>query len=241
MDNNVILVIGAHSEIAQAIIHRHLEHDDVVYGVSRQLQQTSELPEKNLHWIVSDHSKGHIHEIIDNIQQQQQVISHVYCCTGLLHSEHIQPEKKIEDLDVEKTQQVFLVNTITPLMWLQGLKPLMRKHEQMVITVLSARVGSIEDNRSGGWYSYRASKSALNMMLKTASIEFSRINKNIKLVAFHPGTVDTPLSKPFQHSVQPDKLFTAEFVALQLEQCIKQLEFDGSLAYLDWAGESINF
>ena len=107
--------------------------------------------------------------------------------------------------------------------------------------LFSARVGSISDNRLGGWYSYRASKAALNMMIKTAAIELARRAKNIKLIAFHPGTTDTPLSKPFQKNVPENKLFSAEFVAKQLLDIVENTPIDQSPSYLDWQGETINW
>ena len=105
--------------------------------------------------------------------------------------------------------------------------------------MLSARVGSIGDNRLGGWYSYRASKAALNMMLKCAALELKRLNRGAKLVAYHPGTVDTPLSQPFQAGVAPEKLLSAEKAAEALERVLGELTADGELSYLDWRGEVI--
>ena len=107
--------------------------------------------------------------------------------------------------------------------------------------MLSARVGSIGDNHLGGWYAYRASKAALNMLLKTAAIEYSRRSANVKLLSFHPGTTDTPLSKPFQSSVAADKLFTPDFVAAQLIALMTAADIDGQLAFIDWNGQSIDW
>ena len=106
---------------------------------------------------------------------------------------------------------------------------------------MSARVGSISDNRLGGWYSYRASKCALNMLLKTSAIELNRKHKNVKLISFHPGTTDTKLSRPFQSSVSRDKLFTPDFVATKLMDLMRKTDVDGELAYLDWAGAPIDW
>ena len=105
---------------------------------------------------------------------------------------------------------------------------LIRKSEAPRIAVLSARVGSLGDNELGGWYSYRASKAALNMMMKCAAIEVRRLNKQAKLVAYHPGTVDSPLSKPFQRSVPEGQLFTPQFSAAQLIDILDHSEPMGS-------------
>jgi NAD(P)-dependent dehydrogenase (short-subunit alcohol dehydrogenase family) len=132
-------------------------------------------------------------------------------------------------------------NALTPMLWIKKLISILSGKSPCKIVVFSARVGSISDNRLGGWYSYRASKSALNMMLKTTSIELARRDKNIKLVAFHPGTTDTPLSKPFQRNVPANKLFTCEFVAKQLLSIIVEIPFDQQVSYLDWQGKKINW
>jgi NAD(P)-dependent dehydrogenase (short-subunit alcohol dehydrogenase family) len=133
------------------------------------------------------------------------------------------------------------VNALTPMLVLSTLWALMRSSTQPRVAVLTARVGSLTDNELGGWYSYRASKAALNMMLKCAAIEVRRINKNAKLIAYHPGTVDSPLSKPFQRSVPEGKLFSPDFSAEQLDNLMTSAVPDGALSYLDWAGQTIDW
>jgi NAD(P)-dependent dehydrogenase (short-subunit alcohol dehydrogenase family) len=127
------------------------------------------------------------------------------------------------------------------MLWLKQLKPRLRKSSACTVTFFSARVGSISDNQRGGWYSYRSSKAALNMLLKSASIEFSHLNKNIKLLAFHPGTVDSFLSKPFHKMLAKGQLLQADDVAERLDNIISGLPMDGKLSYLDWKGEDIAF
>jgi len=122
---------------------------------------------------------------------------------------------------------------------LKLLHPILKGKQRCVVAALSARVGSINDNHLGGWYAYRSSKAALNMMLRTLSIEYARRVKNVKLIAFHPGTTDTALSKPFQTSVPAEKLFTTEFVAARLCRIMHDAEIDGQLSYLDWDNKSI--
>ncbi|OJI04121.1 SDR family NAD(P)-dependent oxidoreductase [Polynucleobacter sp. MWH-Adler-W8] len=116
---------------------------------------------------------------------------------GVLHSEQWMPEKKLDDLNSAQLAEMFNTNTIGPALTIKHFsKVLDPKHG--VMATLSAKVGSIEDNRLGGWYSYRASKAALNMIIKTASIEFARTKPNIALIALHPGTVKSGLSQPFR-------------------------------------------
>jgi NAD(P)-dependent dehydrogenase (short-subunit alcohol dehydrogenase family) len=120
----------------------------------------------------------------------------VIIATGVLHTSQFGPEKKMGDLDLTKMQQVFQVNTFGPTLLIGHLVKLLDK-QRGVMAVLSAKVGSIGDNRMGGWYSYRASKAALNMMIKTAAIEVRRTQPVAVLLALHPGTVVSRLSQPF--------------------------------------------
>ncbi len=121
----------------------------------------------------------------------------IIAATGMLHSAHFMPEKRLADLNYAQLEHTFRTNTLGPAMVLRHFAPLLDS-QRSVLAVLSAKVGSIEDNRLGGWYSYRASKAALNMLLKTAAIEVKRSNPNAVLVALHPGTVSSRLSQPFR-------------------------------------------
>lgn len=121
----------------------------------------------------------------------------VIVATGVLHTEAAQPEKRLADLQLAAMQEVFRLNTFGPALVLRHFAPLLDR-QRSVMALLSARVGSIEDNRLGGWYSYRASKAALNMLVKTASIELRRTHPGAVVVALHPGTVRSALSRPFR-------------------------------------------
>jgi len=164
----------------------------------------------------------------------------VIVANGILHDGELMPEKSLRDLSQEKFQHVFEVNTITPALIAKHFLPKLNKQQTSIFAALSARVGSISDNRLGGWYSYRASKAALNMVIKTASIEVKRRNKHAIIVGLHPGTVDSNLSKPFQRNVPEGDLFTPEYSAnklldvldnLTLEQTGKCFAFDGTEVY----------
>lgn len=116
---------------------------------------------------------------------------------GMLHSEAFMPEKRLADLNLHQMQATFQANTFGPALALRYFVPLLDR-ERAILAMLSAKVGSIGDNRLGGWYSYRASKAALNMMIKTAAIEVARSQQHSVLVALHPGTVNSRLSQPFR-------------------------------------------
>lgn len=117
--------------------------------------------------------------------------------TGLLHGPGLMPEKRLADLSFEALQRVFQVNVFGPALLLRHFAPLLAR-ERALVGLLSAKVGSIGDNRLGGWASYRASKAALNMLVKTASIELHRTHPGAAIVALHPGTVKSALSRPFR-------------------------------------------
>jgi NAD(P)-dependent dehydrogenase (short-subunit alcohol dehydrogenase family) len=130
---------------------------------------------------------------------------------------------------------------VVPSLWLAALSQSLTRGSSCKIAALSARVGSISDNRLGGWYSYRASKAALNMVMKSAAIEYSRRLPGVKIVAFHPGTTDTALSRPFQRGVPEGKLFAPDFVAQRLASLLDSIEVDGELSFLDWDGKKIEW
>ena len=136
-------------------------------------------------------------------------------------------------------QQVFQINTIAPALIAQQLLPLMRKGHKTVFSVLSARVGSISDNRLGGWYSYRASKAALNMLLKNLAIEHKAILPQAIICGLHPGTVDTSLSKPFHRNVPEGKLFTTLESVEYLLEVVNDLSAKDKGKVLAWDGKEI--
>jgi NAD(P)-dependent dehydrogenase (short-subunit alcohol dehydrogenase family) len=124
---------------------------------------------------------------------------------------------------------------------LQWMKPYLPTKQSCFWVQLSAKVGSISDNQLGGWYSYRASKAALNMLLKTAAIELARSHKQLTIAAIHPGTTDTQLSKPFQGRLSADKLFTPAMSAARIAQVIDSLEPAMSGALWHWDGTRLPY
>jgi len=136
-------------------------------------------------------------------------------------------------------KQVFAINTIGPALVAKHFLPLLDRNRRSVFAALSARVGSISDNRLGGWYGYRASKSALNMIIKTLAIELSRRNREAICIGLHPGTVDSRLSAPFQNNVAADKLFAPDLAATQLLEVVDQVRSEQSGRLLAWNGLEI--
>ena len=163
----------------------------------------------------------------------------VVVTTGLLHDQGHRPERSFRELDAAWLAQNYLINTIGPALIAKHFLPLLPKDDRSIFAVLSARVGSISGNVLGGWHSYRASKAALNMLIKTFALELGRSHKRAICVALHPGTVDTPLSKPFQGNVVAGTLFTPERAALQLLDVIDNLKPGDSGKHFSLDGEEI--
>ena len=166
----------------------------------------------------------------------------VIVATGILHRDpDIQPEKRLADLDPQKLAEVMHINTIGPALLAKHFLPVLRRDAKSVFAAISARVGSISDNRLGGWSSYRASKAALNMLLRTFSIEHARTNPDSVVVALHPGTTDTALSKPFQRNVPEGKLFSPDFVAERLLSVIDGLTSGDTGGFFAWDASPIEY
>lgn len=238
------LVIGANGGIGQAVVNELLQQQYSVVAISRK---SMDVQHPKLQCLLCDSTETDIDSRIQTLTELKGRLSRIVIATGVLHQAGpptLAPEKRLEDIDPEQLMHSTYINTVLPAMWVAKLLPLIKGSKgspRCVIAALSARVGSIGDNRLGGWYSYRSSKAALNMFLKTAAIEYSRRAKNVKLLAFHPGTTDTTLSQPFQANVPEGKLFTPEFVAQKLVGIMDKVPVDGELSYLDWQGESIEW
>lgn len=159
--------------------------------------------------------------------------------SGLLHASGIAPEKSLEQLNAQALQAVFAVNAHGPILLAKSLLPWLKQRRRIVFASLSARVGSIDDNRLGGWYAYRAAKAAQNQLLKTLAIELTRRNPDAIVLALHPGTTDTGLSQPFRQNVAADKLFTPEFVAARLMAIIEQATPADSGRFIAWDGQPV--
>lgn len=161
----------------------------------------------------------------------------VLCATGALHVDGRAPEKRLAELNPATMARAFAVNTIGPAMVIKHFHPLLARRERSLLGVLSARVGSIGDNRLGGWYSYRASKAALNMLLHTAAIEVARQRPLAVLAALHPGTVVSALSAPIIGDAEAS---TPDQAAARLLAVLDALPAEGaSGGFHAWDGQTI--
>lgn len=241
MSQNV-LVIGANGGIAQAIVQQ-LEKNATakIYTVSRDPLAYSSAKVEHIQLDSSDEHA--LLSFVEDMRASKIFFNKVICTTGVLHTsgaKTLKPEKRLEDINPLQLSEYFRVNTIVPALWLKHLIKIIAKDNASIV-FFSARVGSISENELGGWYGYRASKAALNMMVKTASVEYKRRSPNTILACYHPGTVDTALSKPFQGNVKPGKLFSADFTASQLLNHMTKFTPELSPYYIDWDGETIAY
>jgi NAD(P)-dependent dehydrogenase (short-subunit alcohol dehydrogenase family) len=239
-ENLRVIIIGASGGIGAGFIDHLIDSDQVsqVYALSRQGIAHPSPKVANLTFDFTDEdSLVAAAEALRELDPFDLII----VATGLLQGEGITPEKSIRDLSFKGFETSFMVNTIGPAMTAKYFLPLLNRNRKSVFAALSARVGSISDNRIGGWYAYRASKAALNMVLKTLSIEYGRRFKEAIFIGLHPGTVDTNLSKPFQKNVPEGKLFTPEFSTEKLLAVIDQVTPEDTGSLFDWAGEKIPF
>ena len=163
----------------------------------------------------------------------------VLVTTGLLHEGERGPEKAMRELDPGWLARQYQINAIGPALVAKHFLPLMPRTGRTVFAVLSARVGSVSDNRLGGWYGYRASKAALNQLVRSLAIEERRRNERSMVVALHPGTVDTALSRPFQAGVRAGSLFAPDRAAVQLLDVLEGLRPADSGRLFAWDGTEI--
>lgn len=168
-------------------------------------------------------------------------IDRIITTAGVLYDAKIQPEKRVGALDPDAMLHLYQVNAMGPVLFLKSLWPALRRTHPITVASLSARVGSIADNRLGGWYSYRASKAALNQYMRTLSIELARYNDQAKIVTLHPGTVKTSLSQPFRSHVAKEQLKSAADSAAQLWTVLDQLSPNDSGGFFAYDGQPIMF
>ena len=191
-----------------------------------------------IHCVYFDFDEFLKNESIDSIESILNKKPNVIIfATGILHSEKFMPEKKIQEVELANLYTLFNINAFVPFLILKKLIRFYGRNDRVLFGFISARVGSIEDNRLGGWYSYRASKASLNMLIKTASIELKRTHPEFSIKILHPGTVDTNLSKPFAKNSNYKIMSPNE----STEKMIKVLFGDGEGLFYDFNGNEIKY
>jgi NAD(P)-dependent dehydrogenase (short-subunit alcohol dehydrogenase family) len=235
-----VVVVGASGGIGAALVQHLVDSPQVarVHALSRGGRSHPSPKVANLTFDFLDEDS-----LIAAAQALEEVkpLDMVIVATGLLQGEGITPEKNLRALSHKGFETSYATNVIGPAMCAKYFIPLLHRKRRAVFAALSARVGSISDNRLGGWYAYRASKAALNMVLKTAAIETARRFPEQLIIGLHPGTVDTGLSKPFQGNVPEGKLFTPEFSAQKLLEVIDGRTPADTGQLFAWDGQRVEF
>lgn len=242
-----VLVTGASSGIGLALVRELVDNHQVgrVHAVARSASVNEALlalqsrGDEKLTLVDADITKESDLARLAAILPPGDALHLLINAAGVLHGNGLAPEKAIEQTSRDSFEQVFALNAFAPLLLAKALLPKLCRNQAAVFASLSARVGSIGDNRAGGWYAYRASKAAQNQLLKTFSIEWKRRNPLGICLMLHPGTVDTPLSAPFQSKVPPAQLFDTACAAKQLLRVIAGSTPVDSGRFMDWRGQDI--
>lgn len=236
-----MVILGAGGGLGKALTNALTAEypEETIVTVSRQ---ALEAPDERVQRIqVNDYSEEALNTVVDDFQSQGLKLTGLISTIGMLHDDDTFPEKKLGDLNEANLRKLFDVNAIQPILALKSFSSVLdRKHTKFWVQ-LSAKVGSIEDNYLGGWYAYRASKAALNMLLKTASIELKRTHKRLVVAAIHPGTTDTALSKPFQSRIPDEKLYTPELSAKRIIKVIKEIQPENTGKLWHWDGTELPY
>ncbi len=241
------LVTGASSGVGLAMLRQLLANRHVagVFAVSRSaashpaLIALQALHGERLQCVSADITdEGDLSRLASTVQGVD-ALHLVFNAAGILHGEGLAPEKSIQQVSGASLERVFALNAFAPVLLAKALMPQLCRGQPAVFASLSARVGSIGDNRTGGWYAYRASKAAQNQLLRTFAIEWKRRNPLGICLSLHPGTVDTPLSAPFQARVPADKLFDPDRAAAQLLKVIAASSPADTGRFVAWDGQKI--
>lgn len=234
-----VAVVGGSGGVGRAIIGQATELPEVgaVYCLSRTL--SGNLPDQVPHIKIDVTDEAAIGAAAARIGETGP-LDIIIVATGLLHERPgIEPEKDWRHLTAAQLATYFAVNTIGPALVAKHFLPLMRRDTPGVFAALSARVGSISDNGIGGWYGYRASKAALNMIVRNLAIELRRKRYRTICVGLHPGTVETGLSEPFMANTRPGQVVAPEVAARNLLTVIGQLTDAESGQLIAWDGKII--
>lgn len=249
MPEQHILIQGAGRGVGLALVKQLLRDDHVRLSATVREPENAEA----LQTLVTRHGserlaifaldlsdEDSIRATCQAVGQRHPRLDLMMICAGLLHDDQgLWPEKQLADIDPELLARSFAINATGPALMIKHFHTLLSHGERAVIASLSARVGSISDNRLGGWYAYRAAKAAQNQLTRSAAIELKRKSKRLICVGLHPGTVNTELSAPFQKRVPRNQLQTAEQAAGHLLDVVARLTPADSGQLFDWAGKQI--
>lgn len=233
---HTVIVIGGSGGLGRAMVKTLLDQLPEVRVVATHHSAAIPFQQERLDWRQLDvRDSAAIEQCSSDFGRVDWIVNFV----GFLHGKAGGPEKNIRALDPDFLIESIRINSLPTLLLAKHFGSALKQSPAPLLATVSARVGSIEDNRLGGWYSYRISKAALNMALKTLSIEWKHSHPKGCVAALHPGTNDTALSKPFQANVAPQNLFKPEYTTSMLLQLLTQLDPARSGNFWAWDGETI--
>ena len=238
MENAIktVLVIGGSGGIGKAVVEQLQTIQPTANIHTTFFNGKPDFSLENVTWHKVDITKeSDVQQLASHFSSLDWVIN----CVGILHTTTHQPEKSLNTIDPEFFLENMTTNALPTLLLAKHFTSLLKRSPAGKLATISAKVGSISDNRLGGWYSYRSSKASLNMLIKSISIEWSRVAKRATILSLHPGTTDTPLSKPFQTNVPEGKLFDADDVARQLLSIIERSTPQESGRFFAYNGEEL--
>ncbi|MEX2642102.1 MAG: SDR family NAD(P)-dependent oxidoreductase [Acetobacterales bacterium] len=235
-DDGCAVVFGASGAIGGALLAA-LRKDPTfgtVHGFSRHSDPGVDVTDERSIAGLANHLSNMAAPVRSNMAAPVRLILNA---TGFLHGEGLAPEKSWRHIDAAHMAHAFAVNATGPALLMKHLLPLLPRQGKAVFATLSAKVGSIGDNRIGGWYSYRASKAALNQIVHTAAIELQWRKPSAICVALHPGTVDSPLSGPF--GKKGLDVVAPPAAAARLLAVVDGLKPEDSGGFFDYAGSAL--
>lgn len=242
-----ILIAGVSGAIGHALAVHYLNRDEAteVIGLCRnpdavEFDASVNQRVQTIAWDAADEaSLRAVAEGLSDILPAEQGLDAVIYAAGILHSQDMAPEKRLEDLRGDSLARAYAVNASGYAVLMKAVAPWLRHKRFKTVVAISAKVGSIEDNGFGGWYAYRSSKAALNMLVRNFAIELPRKHGPIACIALHPGTTLSPLSEPFSKSLAQLKVHEPEETAANLSAVIDDLTEEKNGAFLSWDGTSI--
>jgi NAD(P)-dependent dehydrogenase (short-subunit alcohol dehydrogenase family) len=230
------LIVGGNGGLGLELVKQLLARENSTRIVATYHRQRPAFSHPNLTWQALDVTDE---AAIEKVWPGDQPLDLLVYAVGFLHTEDRLPEKTIRRFSSDLFLQSIHINTLPALLLAHHLQPALKLSPSPRYVAISARVGSITENRKGGWYSYRTSKAALNMALKTLSIEWGVALPRACVALLHPGTAATPLSHPFQSSITPETLFSASHSAGLLLANIDRLTPKNSGQFWSWDGSPL--